>query len=58
LRRRVTSPGGTTEAALQILIKKDLAGIFKQALVGRLPPVQRIVRRKIEFWAVRKEMKP
>jgi pyrroline-5-carboxylate reductase len=34
LRRRVTSPGGTTEAALQILIKKDLAGIFKQALVA------------------------
>jgi pyrroline-5-carboxylate reductase len=31
LRRRVTSPGGTTEAALQILIKNgDLAGTFKK----------------------------
>lgn len=34
LRRRVTSPGGTTEAALKILFKKDLSGIFKQALTA------------------------
>lgn len=34
LRRRVTSPGGTTEAALKVLTKKDLNGIFEQALTA------------------------
>jgi pyrroline-5-carboxylate reductase len=32
LRRRVTSPGGTTEAALQVLLKKNLTGIVREAL--------------------------
>lgn len=32
LRRRVTSPGGTTEAALKVLASRDLAGTFKMAL--------------------------
>jgi len=32
LRRRVTSPGGTTEAALNVLMRGDLAGLFKKAL--------------------------
>lgn len=34
LRRRVTSPGGTTEAALKILMKKNLSGIMNQALTA------------------------
>lgn len=34
LRRRVTSPGGTTEAALRVLADLDLAGIFKKALAA------------------------
>ncbi len=32
LRRRVTSPGGTTEAALRQLQDSDLGGIFEQAI--------------------------
>lgn len=34
LRRQVTSPGGTTEAALQVLEQHDIRGIFKQALAA------------------------
>lgn len=34
LRRRVTSPGGTTEAALNVLVGLDLAGTFKKALTA------------------------
>ncbi len=34
LRRRVTSPGGTTEAALKILNHGDLAGLFRKALAA------------------------
>jgi pyrroline-5-carboxylate reductase len=34
LRARVTSPGGTTERALQIFQQADLAGIFADALAG------------------------
>ena len=34
LRRRVTSPGGTTERALQILQARDLEGAFGEALAG------------------------
>ncbi len=32
LRQRVTSPGGTTEAALKVLEERDLRGIFEAAL--------------------------
>jgi pyrroline-5-carboxylate reductase len=32
LRRRVTSPGGTTEAALNVLIEQDLEGTFGKAI--------------------------
>lgn len=32
LRRNVTSPGGTTEAALNVMAEKDLGGIIQQAL--------------------------
>lgn len=32
LKRRVTSPGGTTEAALNALQESDLAGIFEKAI--------------------------
>ncbi len=32
LRQRVTSPGGTTEAALEVLEKGDLKGLFRKAL--------------------------
>jgi pyrroline-5-carboxylate reductase len=32
LRKNVTSPGGTTEAALNYLLKKDFAGIFIEAV--------------------------
>ncbi len=34
LRRRVTSPGGTTERAIGILEEGDLRGLFEQALSG------------------------
>jgi pyrroline-5-carboxylate reductase len=34
LRRRVTSPGGTTERAVGILEEGDLRGLFEQALSG------------------------
>lgn len=34
LRRRVTSPGGTTERAISIMESHDLRGIFKTALQG------------------------
>ncbi len=34
LRRRVTSPGGTTEAALKVLAESDLAGTFNKALAA------------------------
>ncbi len=34
LRRRVTSPGGTTEAALRVLIRGGLGGIFRKALTA------------------------
>jgi pyrroline-5-carboxylate reductase len=34
LRQRVTSPGGTTERALQILEQGNLTGLFQQALDG------------------------
>ncbi len=34
LRRRVTSPGGTTEAALNVLAGLDLMGTFKKALTA------------------------
>lgn len=34
LRRRVTSPGGTTEAAIKILTERDLPGTFKEALTS------------------------
>lgn len=34
LRRRVTSPGGTTEAALNVLMGGDFAGLFKKALTA------------------------
>ncbi len=34
LRRRVTSPGGTTERAIGILEQGDLRGLFEQALSG------------------------
>lgn len=34
LRRRVTSPGGTTEAALKILAERDLAETFQKALTA------------------------
>lgn len=33
LRGQVTSPGGTTEAALELLAREDLAGIFGRALL-------------------------
>lgn len=36
LRRRVTSPGGTTEAALTVLAKDDMAGLFKKAVTAAL----------------------
>jgi pyrroline-5-carboxylate reductase len=34
LRRKVTSPGGTTEAALKVLNDRQLAGIFTDAIVA------------------------
>jgi pyrroline-5-carboxylate reductase len=34
LRRRVTSPGGTTEAALRVLIRAGVGGIFRKALTA------------------------
>lgn len=34
LRRRVTSPGGTTERAIAILEQGDLRGLFEKALTG------------------------
>jgi pyrroline-5-carboxylate reductase len=34
LRRRVTSPGGTTERAIGILEQGDLRGLFERALTG------------------------
>ncbi len=34
LRRRVTSPGGTTEAALKVLLKGDWPGTMKKALAA------------------------
>lgn len=34
LRRRVTSPGGTTEAALNVLIENDIEGAFAQAIAS------------------------
>ena len=34
LRRRVTSPGGTTERALSIFEAGDLRGLFERALTG------------------------
>ncbi|HEC15872.1 MAG TPA: pyrroline-5-carboxylate reductase [Sedimenticola sp.] len=34
LRQRVTSPGGTTERALQVLEESDLRALFKQALTS------------------------
>lgn len=32
LRREVTSPGGTTEAALNVLLARDLSGVFRDAI--------------------------
>jgi pyrroline-5-carboxylate reductase len=32
LRRKVTSPGGTTEAALKVMFERKLAGIFADAI--------------------------
>jgi len=32
LRQKVTSPGGTTEAALKVFIRKNMLGLFKKAL--------------------------
>jgi pyrroline-5-carboxylate reductase len=34
LRRRVTSPGGTTAAALAVLVRGDVAGTFKKAVTA------------------------
>ncbi len=34
LRRRVTSPGGTTERAINIMTEQELQAIFKQAMQG------------------------
>jgi pyrroline-5-carboxylate reductase len=34
LRQRVTSPGGTTEAALAVLQRGGLAGLFEEALTA------------------------
>jgi len=34
LRRKVTSPGGTTEAALRVLNDRQLAGIFNEAIAA------------------------
>ena len=42
LRRKVTSKGGTTEAALAVLEKKDMAGIFSEALYAARARAQQL----------------
>jgi pyrroline-5-carboxylate reductase len=41
LRRRVTSPGGTTEAALRVLMGRGMIDLMKDALAARVPTFKR-----------------
>jgi pyrroline-5-carboxylate reductase len=34
LRRKVTSPGGTTEAALKVMTARQLTGVFIEAIAA------------------------
>ena len=44
LRKRVTSPGGTTQRAIEIFMDGDLAGLFNKAMKGAVERAQEMAQ--------------